>query len=196
MSRQLVRPGAARRTFHRRYTMASGVELAESERSNPVELDLKRGYRDYFCVECGHKIPRGIPHLADRNSTARLHVGCGQNVEVDGLPRQKRPCVNCPFRRDVEPGEFPTGRYEALRETCRNEDTVQAPFDAPMFACHKSPHGSEFACAGWLAVEGLNHLRVRLALATGELPPESVQPAADWPDLYRDYDEMAAAMGG
>lgn len=112
------------------------------------------------------------------------------------MRRQKRPCANCPFRLDVEPGEFSAERYAELRATCRHEATVQAPLGAPMFACHKSPEGGEFACAGWLAVEGLNHIGVRVALAHGDLPREAMEPGADWPDLYPSYEEMAERMGG
>lgn len=104
--------------------------------------------------------------------------------------------MNCPFRRDVEPGEFPAERYEQLRATCRHEDNVQAPLGAPMFACHKSPAGGEFACAGWLAVEGHNHITVRLAVAFDDLPAEALQPADDWPELYGSYEEVEEVMGG
>lgn len=112
------------------------------------------------------------------------------------FPRQKRPCVNCPFRRDVKSGEFPATRYEELRSTCRNASTTQAPLGAPMFACHKSPAGAEFACAGWLAVEGLNHLGVRVAVAVGRLPAEALRPGADWPPLFGSYEEVEETMGG
>lgn len=112
------------------------------------------------------------------------------------LPRQKRPCAECPFRRDVEPGQFPAERYEALRESCRHEQNVQAPLGAPMFACHKSPEGGEFACAGWLAVEGHNHIGVRVAVATGHLPVDALAPKPDWPELYATYEEVEERMGG
>jgi hypothetical protein len=111
------------------------------------------------------------------------------------LRRQKRPCAECPFRKDVEPGQFPAERYAALRGTCRSDDTVQAPLGSAMFACHKSPEGGEFACAGWLAVEGLNHLTVRLAIAQGDLPSDAVRPGEGWPELHEDYEAMARAMG-
>lgn len=113
------------------------------------------------------------------------------------LARQKRPCAECPFRMDVEPGQFPRSRYEALRESCRHAENVQAPLGAPMFACHKSPlDGPKFACAGWLAVEGRNHITVRLALALDDLPVEALSPGEDWPALFETYEEMANRQGG
>ena len=105
------------------------------------------------------------------------------------LRRVHRPCAECPWRRDTEPGQFPACRYDALRSTARQE------FGAPMFACHKSPEGAERACAGWLVVVGPNHITVRLALATGRLDSSALTPSADWPPLFDGYEEMAAAQG-
>ncbi len=64
-----------------------------------------------------------------------------------------------------------------------------------MFACHKSPEGREEACAGWLAVCGIEHLGVRLAVLTSRLEPEDLRPGKDWPALFASYAEMAAAQG-
>jgi len=64
-----------------------------------------------------------------------------------------------------------------------------------MFACHKSAEGKELPCAGWLAAVGVQHLGVRLAAARGEIAPELLQPGADWPALYADYDELLDVHG-
>jgi hypothetical protein len=111
------------------------------------------------------------------------------------LPRRRYPCRECPFRRDTEPGQFPACRYEALQDTA-GRPGAEAPIGAPMFACHKSPEGREEACAGWLAVCGYEHLGVRLAVVTGMLGPERLEPAEGWPELFGSYEEMAAAQGG
>jgi hypothetical protein len=113
---------------------------------------------------------------------------------VDDFPRVHRPCDECPWRRDTLPGKFPACRYDALRETAGRAG-AEAPLGAPMFACHKSPEGGERACAGWLAVVGYEHLGVRVALARGRLDPAAMQPGDGWPDLFGDYDEMAATQG-
>ena len=75
-------------------------------------------------------------------------------------------------------------------------DQVRAWLSAPMFGCHKSPEGREYACAGWLAVAGADHLGVRLAVAMRTLPGEALSPGADWPELYGSYEEMRAANSG
>lgn len=109
----------------------------------------------------------------------------------------RRPCVNCPWRRDVEPGEFPASRYDALRATAPDPETGEHPtLGAPMFACHKSPAGEEFVCAGWLAVVGRDHVTVRMLVATGALDAAALDPGAGWPELFESYEEMATAMGG
>lgn len=112
-----------------------------------------------------------------------------------------RPCAptpdgdpGCPWRRDQPPGAFPAERYEALRCTSAGPDG-SAPLGAPLFACHKTAEGKEIACAGWLAVEGLGHVTVRLALAQDELSPDAVEPQPGWPDLVDSYDELARING-
>lgn len=57
----------------------------------------------------------------------------------------------------------------------------------PLFACHKTEEGRERACAGWLAVEGVNHVTVRLAVAQGALDPAALSPGPDWPALHPDF---------
>lgn len=113
---------------------------------------------------------------------------------MSALPRRRYPCAECPFRRDTRPGQFPAHRYEVLRETA-GAPGAEAGLQAPMFACHKSPEGREEACAGWLAVCGIEHLGVRLATSFGHLPPEALRPGPDWPELFETYEEMADAQG-
>ena len=111
------------------------------------------------------------------------------------VPHRRFPCRECPFRRDTEPGQFPACRYQALQDTAGRAG-AEAPLDAPMFACHKSPEGREEACAGWLAVAGYDHLGVRLAVVMGRLPASALMHGGDWPELFGSYVEMAAAQSG
>ena len=73
-------------------------------------------------------------------------------------------CAEGPWRRDVAPGQFDTGRYDALGVTVGRPGR-EVPVVGPIFACHKSVEGTEEACAGWLAVTGYNHLGIRLMVA-------------------------------
>lgn len=110
------------------------------------------------------------------------------------LPYRRYPCRECPFRRDVEPGQFTAERFTALADTV-GRPGAEAHLGAPMFACHKTPEGKEQACAGWLAVCGSEHIGVRVAVAWGELPAESLAPGDGWPELFTTYDEMAERQG-
>ncbi|MEN4397476.1 DUF6283 family protein [Mycolicibacterium conceptionense] len=113
---------------------------------------------------------------------------------MGGLPHCVRPCANCPWRRDSAAGEFSAERYQALRVTVGSPGR-EAGLDAPIFACHKSEPGRDRACAGWLAVAGVDHLGIRLAVTLGRLPATVLQPGPDWPDLFNSYDEMADRNG-
>ena len=59
---------------------------------------------------------------------------------------------------------------------------------------HKTAEGKDLACAGWLAVEGVDHLGVRLAVITGALPGEALHPGPGWPALFDSFEEMAATQ--
>ncbi len=113
---------------------------------------------------------------------------------MEELPRCMRPCANCPWRTDSAKGEFSPQRYEALRATV-GVPGREVGLGAPMFACHKSEPGRDRACAGWLAVAGVEHLGIRLAVALGRLPAAALRPGDDWPDLFGSYDEMAERNG-
>lgn len=133
--------------------------------------------------------------LGNLHAEAPLPV-VDEAVEIRGneLPHCVRPCGNCPFRRDSPAGEFPAERYEALRVTAGARGH-EAGLGAPIFACHKSEPGRDRACAGWLAVVGIDHLGVRLAVALGRLPAGVLRPGGDWPDLFGSYDEMVERNG-
>lgn len=112
-------------------------------------------------------------------------------------------CAECPWKRSTPPGQFTAARFEALRDTSGSRNSAdhdsraapEAGLDAPIFACHKTAEGKEIACAGWLAVEGADHLGIRLAVITGAIPADALAPKPGCPDLFDDYAQMAAAQG-
>lgn len=118
---------------------------------------------------------------------------------MSDLPYRRYPCAadktsnGCPFRKDTEPGEFSQCRYDALRETV-GQAGAEVPLGGPVFACHKTEEGKDQVCAGWLAVCGVEHIGVRLALSMGRLPASALQPGPGWPELFETYEEMAAAQ--
>lgn len=106
----------------------------------------------------------------------------------------RRPCTECPWRKDTLPGQFSAERYEQLRITT-GERGHEAPLGSPQFACHKAPEGEEFVCAGWLAAVGYYNLSARVAAAYGHIPHEAFQPGDGWPELYESYAELLAVHG-
>jgi hypothetical protein len=67
------------------------------------------------------------------------------------LPHAKKPCTECPWRTDAPAGRFAACRYQALRATA-GQPGAEAPLDAPIFACHKTPERFliDAVSAGWV----------------------------------------------
>lgn len=98
---------------------------------------------------------------------------------------QERPCDECPWRLDVPPGQFSPERFIALAETAYDLAMVQ-------FACHKSPEGHEFGCAGFVLNGATHNLGARLAMSNGRLDPRKIR--TEHP-LHPHYRAMAIANG-
>ncbi|WP_280216722.1 DUF6283 family protein [Nocardia neocaledoniensis] len=78
-------------------------------------------------------------------------------------PPAPRPCVSCPYRRDVPSGVWDFGEYEKLRGY-DGDMGVQAPH---LFQCHQTDADSAVRrmCAGWVGCHGGGELlALRLAL--------------------------------
>lgn len=98
---------------------------------------------------------------------------------------QRKPCEACPWRRDVTPGQFSVERFTILAETAWDMAIVQ-------FACHKSPEGEEFGCAGWVLQSSAHNYGARMAASRGVLNPAEI--SSPYP-LYETYRAMAIANG-
>lgn len=114
-----------------------------------------------------------------------------------GFPHRTYPCDECPFRADNTDNpdsQFPSERWQALGSTVRDADTGEHPaMGDAMFACHKGAPGAadtDLACAGWLALYGHDHVRVRLALALGQLEGTALAPGENWPVLHGTWSEV------
>ncbi len=98
----------------------------------------------------------------------------------------KKPCAECPWRKDVPTGRFPPERYRALAHTAYD-------IAEKVFACHKSTEEEPIACAGFVLRGGLHNLSLRLAYARGSITRDSVTDGG-YP-LFGNYREVAAANG-
>lgn len=98
-----------------------------------------------------------------------------------------RTCQECPWIKSSPVGKFPPERYKALEETCKQG------FGHKVFACHMSPEGEEYACAGFILAEGSNNFEVRMAAGFRQLfDPNEIKATGE---LYSSFAEMAAANG-
>jgi hypothetical protein len=98
---------------------------------------------------------------------------------------QSSPCAECPWRMDVAPGRFPADRFRDLAVTAYDMAVDQ-------FACHKSPQGREFGCAGFVLRGATHNLGARLAARAGRLDLREI--ASPFP-LHESYRAMAIANG-
>jgi hypothetical protein len=93
-----------------------------------------------------------------------------------------KPCDECPWRRDVPTGKFRPQRFRDLAESSYDMARM-------MFACHKSPEGREFICAGYLLQSSAHNLTLRLARQEFDVSNQDEIP------LFATYRMMAIANG-
>jgi hypothetical protein len=101
------------------------------------------------------------------------------------MKAQARPCANCPWRRDVAPGEFPAERFRILAYTSEDMSPV-------VFTCHKSTEHDPIACAGFLTNGAAHNMSVRVALAYDQL---ELRDRSGGLKLHPNYRSMAVANG-
>ncbi len=105
---------------------------------------------------------------------------------MSDFPHAKKPCTECPWRTDVAPGRFPPERFATLAASAYDMSHV-------IFACHKSPDGREFACAGFLMRGAGHNLACRMAGANKRLDRREISDGGH--PLFDNYREMAEANG-
>ena len=67
----------------------------------------------------------------------------------------KKPCVSCPYRKDVPSGVWAREEYEKL--PAYDKETWAQPVER--FDCHQA---DGHLCAGWVAVHGRHALALRI----------------------------------
>lgn len=107
-------------------------------------------------------------------------------ADNDLTGHRRTPCSECPWRRDVATGRFPTHRFEALAETAYD-------MALKVFTCHKSSVDAPRVCAGFLLRGADHNFSVRMATLRGEIAWGEVGDGGS--ELYDSYREMAEANG-
>ncbi|MGV9386920.1 DUF6283 family protein [Nonomuraea sp. NPDC003707] len=187
----------------------AGHSAAEATRTPPGEERATAPPRNLHRSNAGSLVPltelfqagsgRTSGEATDRADPAGTAVPQAEMSDPDRTPaaalkHRGFPCGPCPFRRDAPPGVFTPEQFADMRKTCRSADD-HAAVDTPLFGCHPGEPGTDddLACAGWLAVEGRNSLRVGLAIAFDRLPDTVLDPSSGWPELYGSFEEMVEA---
>lgn len=89
-------------------------------------------------------------------------------------PPAPRPCVSCPYRRDVPSGIWSADEYDKLPAF----DGPTWAQDPALFLCHQQDGR---LCAGWVAChDGSQLLAVRLAALNGNLTADDARAVADY----------------
>lgn len=104
-----------------------------------------------------------------------------------------RLCATCPWRVAEPAGgrripNFSIDKMRNLACTVGDGDDWRV-----IFACHGSPEGAEWPCAGYLAVEGMTNLAVRLAILEGRIDWDQVLADTATVDLWPSFADMLAA---
>lgn len=85
-----------------------------------------------------------------------------------------RPCVSCPYRRDVPSGVWAPEEYANLPDY--DLPTGEQPYD--VFGCHQQDGR---LCAGWVAVHDMDEsLGLRLAAAFGQLDADDLEAVRNY----------------
>lgn len=96
---------------------------------------------------------------------------------------QRKPCKNCPWRKDVAPGEFSADDFRRLANTAYD-------LAHQVFTCHKTTEAKPHICAGFLLRGADNNLTVRFNYGHAM---QTVQDGGH--PLHGNYREMAIANG-
>jgi len=104
----------------------------------------------------------------------------------------RKPCDNCPWRKDAPVGLWHPSHFEDIWTGCQ-DDGLRT------MLCHKATALPEdergrLPCQGWARVMGLDAIGVRLALINETLTLEEVEDR-DTPPLFESFEDMMEANG-
>ncbi|AQT06740.1 DUF6283 family protein [Acetobacter persici] len=113
------------------------------------------------------------------------------SVKGSARKKQKRPCHDCPWRKD-RVGIFPPEAFRHSAPTGYDiPETVMLGEKPSTFACHQTGVKAPSTCAGFLLAQSSEHnLALRMS---GEDLTEGVEDGGH--ELFETYYEMAVANG-
>lgn len=126
------------------------------------------------------KSMRVSERAADANHRVVSTVVAGPDVY------RRKPCDECPWRRDSMVGAFPAQAYR-LSANCAVDKSDTA------FGCHMAGVDESVTCAGFLLSGSDDNLAMRLRRICGDIDMSQVSDGGV--ALYQNYFEMAVANG-
>ena len=100
----------------------------------------------------------------------------------------KKPCDNCPWRRDAPVGYWDPEHFRDIWRNCQDDGMS-------LMLCHKSRLDEDIKvpCAGAILVLGFASIGIRIATMRGTIDP--AEYGADGLELYSTFAEMLEANG-
>ena len=103
----------------------------------------------------------------------------------------KRPCENCPFKREAPRGVWTADHYTMLQGLCEKHTS---PSNMGTFACHDTRPEGTHACAGWVLWQQEHcfpSLGIRLAMSLGHCTARDIEALDHEVEIFTDVDELA-----
>jgi hypothetical protein len=112
------------------------------------------------------------PAVHDRDGSTELE-------SQQAGPPAPRPCISCPYRRDVPSGVWHASEYAKLPRY--DNDTGAQP--SGLFLCHQNDGegAKQRICAGWAGChDGDELLALRLSVLNGRISPETADATVNY----------------
>lgn len=105
-----------------------------------------------------------------------------------------RPCPGCPWRKGATTDAIPDFSTKMALDLVHTTGSGYGFYT--IMACHHSPVGEEFSCAGYLAAEGEKNVNVWILASRGQIDLRAAQEACKDEDLHPDFVSMLMALLG
>jgi Family of unknown function (DUF6283) len=102
----------------------------------------------------------------------------------------KKPCNNCPWRRDAPREHWDPQHFRDIWTNCQDDGMNS-------MLCHKATalpaeERNGLVCQGWIRVMGCNAIGVRIASMTGKVSLEEIEDREGL-DLFDSFEDMLRA---
>lgn len=113
-------------------------------------------------------------------------------VEGGGGQYRRRPCEDCPWRKDAV-GKFPPEAFRLSANTGTRSEHLMVAKDNwhHTFGCHQTGPDKPVTCAGYI-IKGYDAIGWRVAVSRRKFDPDKVRTNVP---LFEGYYEMAVANG-